>query len=224
MGGRSVDVSFIVPARNEQAFLGATLDSIDAQRTSRQYEVIVVDGDSSDTTPAIARNYGAELISGAGTGRADGRNRGAAQAKGEWLVFIDADTILRPIYLDTILDYMDEHNLSGGGSRCEITGGWRTRPFEVLFNYILPNLSPPVMPGFNIAVQKDAYEEIGGFPSLPNEDVEFSRRLGRKFPTAVCPTVLVTTSGRRIEQNGFVNAVAYYWKTDRKRKRHPNNG
>ena len=57
MGGRSVDVSFVVPARNEQAFLGATLDSIYAQRTSRQYEVIVVDGDSSDTTPAIARNY-----------------------------------------------------------------------------------------------------------------------------------------------------------------------
>jgi len=72
------DVSFVVSARNEVEHLGATLPSVDAQRTDRTHEVAVADGGSSDGTVALARERGAEVVSEGGRSIATGRNCGAA--------------------------------------------------------------------------------------------------------------------------------------------------
>ena len=203
-------VSFVVPARNEADLLPATLSSIRAVAASIDHECLVVDGDSNDATRAVARDHGARVIGGPATGQGDARHRGARHAGGRWLAFIDADTRLLEGYVETMLAFVREHDLAGANSRCRITGDWRTVPFERLFNYGLPGLSPPVFPGFNVFVSRSAYFDVGGFDSGPNEDVTFSRRLGRAYATATCPQVLVETSGRRVARDGFWRTVGYY--------------
>jgi glycosyltransferase involved in cell wall biosynthesis len=207
-------VSFVVPARNEAAYLPATLDTVRQVETTVTYELLVVDGASEDETPAIAREYGARVIAGEGTGQGDDRHLGAESARGDWLAFIDADTRLSEAYLDRMLSFVTEQDLKGASSRCRVSGGWRTVPIEWLFNHVLPRLSPPPFPGFNVFVDREAYFDVGGFATSPNEDMTFSRALGKRYPTGVCPTVLVETSGRRFERDGLIRAIAYYTKLE----------
>lgn len=220
--GNSMDdpvVSFVIPARNEAGYIGSTLESIAALDRTPPHETIVVDGGSTDATPDIAREFGVRCVEGDGGGQGNGRHLGACRADGEWLTFLDADTRVRPGYVGAMLSFVERRDLAGGGSRCRVRGGWRTRPYERLFNDVLPRLSPPVLPGFHVFVRRDAYFDVGGFASGPNEDVTFSRRLGRRYRTGVCPRVLVETSGRRIEERGLVQTTAYYtWKELRRQR------
>jgi glycosyltransferase involved in cell wall biosynthesis len=203
-------VSFVVPARNEADLLPATLSSIQTTAASIDHECLVVDGDSDDATRSLAREHNARVVRARPTGQGDARDRGARHASGRWIVFVDADTRLRPDYIETMLAFVRGHDLAGANCRCRVTGDWRTVPFELLFNHGLPGLSPPPFPGFNIFVSRPAYFDVGGFASGPNEDVSFSRRLGRAYPTATCPHLLVETSGRRITDDGFLHTVGHY--------------
>lgn len=101
------DVSFVIPARNEADYLRGALASIAGLDTEYATEVIVVDGDSSDETRAIAREYGATVLNEGGKSIAAARNLGAARARGEWLAFVDADTELRANYLTELLGYLE---------------------------------------------------------------------------------------------------------------------
>ncbi len=212
-------VSFIVPARNEAAYLASTLEHIQNQTTTREFDCLVVDGQSDDETPEIARKHGARVLDGTTTGQGNDRHLGAVSAKGQWLAFVDADTRVAPSYLEAMLSFVQRERLEGATSRCRVTGGWRTVPFEWLFNYVLPRLSPPPFPGFNVFVHRDAYVGVGGFSSGPNEDMTFSRRLGQQYRTSVCPEVVVETSGRRIEQEGLFRTLSYYTKLEYQRQR-----
>ncbi len=212
-------VSFVVPARNEADYLPATLSSIRSAASSVDHECLVVDGESDDATRAIARDHGARVLTGPATGQGDARHRGARHASGRWLAFVDADTRLRPDYAEALLAFVRDRDLAGANSRCRVTGGWRTVPFECLFNHVLPRLSPPPFPGFNVFVSRPAYFDVGGFESGPNEDLTFSHRLGRAYATATCPRVLVETSGRRMTNEGILRTVGYYTKLEYRRLR-----
>ena len=211
-------VSFVVPARNEASYLPATLESIQRLDTTVARELIVVDGASEDATPEIAREHGARVVAGEGAGQGDDRHLGAESAAGRWLAFIDADTRLSEAYLDRMLAFVTEQDLKGASCRCRVSGGWRTVPIEWLFNRILPRLSPPPFPGFNVFVDREAYFDVGGYSTSPNEDMTFSRALGKRYRTGVCPAVLVETSGRRFERDGLLYTLAYYTKLEYQRQ------
>src|SRR5436305_2557137 len=89
-------ISFIVPAHNEQAQLGRTLQAIHGagQALGRQYEIIVVDDASADVTSEIARQNNARVVSVNHRQIAATRNSGARAAQGERLFFVDADTTI----------------------------------------------------------------------------------------------------------------------------------
>ena len=87
-------VSIVIPAYNEENYLPRLLRSIQAQDFP-DVEIIVADADSTDRTAAIARSAGARLTRGGVP--AVGRNNGARLAKGDYLLFIDADTVI-PTY------------------------------------------------------------------------------------------------------------------------------
>src|ERR1700691_2844637 len=97
----AVEVSIIVPARNEEANLGACLESLTAQ-TGVAFEIIVVDDESSDRTCEIARSFaGVRVVSAAPrpdrwTGKNNAVVTGASLARAPWLLFTDADTIHLP--------------------------------------------------------------------------------------------------------------------------------
>jgi glycosyltransferase involved in cell wall biosynthesis len=86
-------ISVIIPAFNEEKFLGNCLFSLKNQDFN-DFEIIVVDNNSRDKTSKIAKKFGVKLVSEKNQGAALARNRGAKEAKGEILAFTDADTIL----------------------------------------------------------------------------------------------------------------------------------
>jgi len=93
-------VSVVVPARNAAAWLGECLESI---RSQHPYELIVVDGCSTDDTAEIARDCGATVISDEGRGLPAARMLGARSATGDVVALIDADVVLPPKSLPRLL-------------------------------------------------------------------------------------------------------------------------
>lgn len=84
-------LSIIIPARNEEGRISPLLQSLQEQRF-RQFEILVVDDDSSDNTAAVAKRYGAKVLQNEGAGKSSACWHGAEQARGSWLLFLDADT------------------------------------------------------------------------------------------------------------------------------------
>ena len=207
-------VSIVIPARNEERRLPETLRSFEALDTTVPFELIVVDGESEDDTVAVANEYGARVVTQSGTGVGDARHRGAKQARGHWLAFVDADTAVRPSYLDEMLAHVCEHDLVGATSWCRVTGPWRAKVPEAIMNHAFPRMRRPVLPGFNTLVKREAYFAAGGFPNVPNEDKAFSRILAKVGDLGVHEAVLVETSGRRIAELGLVGVFWYYFRRD----------
>ena len=86
-------ISFIVPAHNEEAWIGRCVSAIRNGAESQPHEIIVVDDGSSDATASIARQQGAQVIRVEHRQIAATRNAGARQAHGDILFFVDADTL-----------------------------------------------------------------------------------------------------------------------------------
>ncbi len=109
-------MSFIVPAYNEAKLLGATLDAIRvaAALTGESFEIIVVDDDSTDSTAAIAAGRGARVVPVKNRSIARTRNDGARQARGEYLFFVDADTLIDHRVLRAALARLYAGDVGGG--------------------------------------------------------------------------------------------------------------
>ena len=214
-------VSVVIPARNEADYLQQCLESVRALETERAYEVLVVDGASDDETPAIAAAMGATVVEESGSSIAAGRNRGADRARGEWLAFVDADTMLRPTYIDELLRFTGSEGLVAASSRCRMDGA-RATLMEATINHVFPRLDRPILPGFNFFVDRAVFEATGGFPDVPNEDTAYSRALGRRYATGYHPDVLVETSSRRIADVGLTGTLYHYVRLDLQRLRAAN--
>lgn len=212
-------VSVVIPARNEADYLGKTLSSVTTQQTPVPFEVIVVDGQSTDGTSAIAREFGVQIISQSGRGIGSGRHEGAEHCSGDWLAFIDADTQVVPTYLDRMLAFVRGENLDAASARCRVVGSYRGKAKQVVVNRIFPHLRRPILPGFNFFVAASVYHESGGFPDVPNEDTDYSRKLAKSYDTAYHPEVLVETSGRRFTDDGLTGAAYHYLRLDLRRMR-----
>jgi glycosyltransferase involved in cell wall biosynthesis len=108
--------SFVVPAHNEQACLGRTLQAIheSARVVDQPYEVIVVDDASTDATSDLARQNNARVVSVNHRQIAATRNSGGRAARGERLFFVDADTTINPRAVASALRYMDKGAVGGG--------------------------------------------------------------------------------------------------------------
>ena len=111
-------ISFIVPAHNEQAGLGRTLQAIhDAARVVGQpYEIIVVDDASTDATAEVARQHHAAVLPVNHRQIAATRNSGGRAAHGDRFFFVDADTTINPRAVAEALRYMDKGAVGGGGA------------------------------------------------------------------------------------------------------------
>jgi glycosyltransferase involved in cell wall biosynthesis len=98
-------ISVIVPACNAEQTIGSCLDALVHQSTSRvRYEIIVVDDGSADATPAIVADYPlVRLVRQVNAGPAAARNRGAQEARGEILLFTDADCVPAPNWIEQMI-------------------------------------------------------------------------------------------------------------------------
>ena len=119
-------ISFIVPAYNEEVMVGATVRTLRASASAlgAPYELLVVDDDSTDATADVARDSGAAVLQVKLRQIAAVRNAGARAARGDLLVFVDADTLVPENTLRAMLDAVSGGAI-GGGARVR---GFRRRP------------------------------------------------------------------------------------------------
>lgn len=173
--------SFIVPVRNGAAHVGAAIDSIsDAVRHTFDYEVIVVDNGSTDGTPAIAARRGATVLSSAADTIGAVRNRGARQAKGEFLIFMDADVTLESGWRTEFMKatrMIRRQPFTFSGSRCCIphNASWIERQWIQPRRQRTPSY---IGTGHFIVGHRDFWEVEGFDETLTTgEDYDLSKRL-----------------------------------------------
>ncbi len=156
-------LSIIIPTLNEEKYLPLLLESIKGQNFKGEYEVIVADADSKDKTIEIAKNYGCKIIPGGLP--AKGRNEGAKEAKGDLLLFLDADVILPGDFLEKSIKEFQERKLAAASFTLTPRG---KKIFKILFN-IFYNFPIIVLEKFlphgamAILVKKNIHKRLGGF-------------------------------------------------------------
>lgn len=203
-------ISFIIPAHNEEALLGRTLDVLfaSARAAAQPFEVIVVDDASTDRTAEIAHAHGARTVAVQCHQIAAARNAGAREAKGEILVFVDADTLLPPETLKQALDSL-QNGASGGGARVMFDNkpGFILRLFIHAFTFCYFTLCRWAA-GCFIFVRRDAFEKIGGFDEryFVSEEIHLSRALKRLGRFVILDSSVIT-SGRKIHDGQMLRQM-----------------
>ena len=207
--GPGMPLSIVMPVWNEADTIVAALQAL-APLRSQGVEVIVVDGHSADGTAQAARPL-ADAVLEAPLGRALQMNAGAAQARGGWLLFLHADTLLPPTALADLLGAV-QAGAAWGRFDVTITGA------SPLFKMIAAMMNlrsrwTGIATGDQaIFVTRAAFDALGGFPLQPlMEDVEISKRL-RRIGRPACLTARVSTSGRRWERHGVWRTVVLMWR------------
>ena len=175
-----LDYSIIIPAYNETAELPSTLSSIRRamEAVSLEGECIVVDNNSTDSTTAIARSHGADLVVQEPINQiARARNAGAAKARGRFLIFIDADTRIQPELLVEALHRLEETPCVGGGSviKFESEVSALGRIGIGLWEHI--SRFTRIAAGSFIFCRREAFKAVGGYDEslYASEEVRFSR-------------------------------------------------
>ena len=193
-------ISFVIPAYNEEALIGQTLQSINdaAQRMAEPYEIVVADDASSDQTAAIAKAYGARVISVNLRQIAAARNAGAREARGDKLIFVDADTVVNEAVVRAALEAM-KHGAAGGGSAVKFEG--RVPRYADFMQPVLVRLfrATGLACGCFLFCTRTAFEAAGGFDEalFASEEISMSLALRRQGRFVVLRQS-VTTSGRKL--------------------------
>ncbi len=200
-------ISVVVPALDEAEHIASALSSA---RAPAVCELIVVDGGSTDATAAIAAAAGARVCA-ARRGRAAQMNAGAAQAGGDVLLFLHADTRLPPDFDRAIGDALRDAGAVGG--RFDV----RLEPSTPLLALVAglmnarSRLSGIATGDQALFVRRATFEAMGGFEDIPiMEDVAFSRALKRRGRVA-CLRAKVATSSRRWQVDGPGRTIALMW-------------
>ncbi len=209
-------ISVIIPAKNEEKYIHNALDGL-REQSLKDFETIVVDGGSSDDTVKIARKYATVAVE-LRRGVSRGRNKGAKLAKGEILLFLDADTKpsadLLKIYSKTFED----------GKVVAATGPiypLEKSPLRVRLGYAFVSvlfvkasmaIGRPSVVGSNFAVRRSTFNRIGGFDNrlITYEDWNLSARLKKFGRIAYIDDAVVYTSARRIRKWGVLGFFKYY--------------
>lgn len=175
-GGRGMirEVSVVIPARDEAGNLPLLLESLGLQ-DRQPYEVIVVDDDSTDNTAAIASAAGARVISpgplpDSWRGKPWACARGAEEATGKLLLFLDADCRFAPGGLDEIL----ARYMGGAFAVCPYHAVEKPHEqFSAMFNLIMvASTIPAGLVGQCLLIDRETYQQAGGYASVKTEILE----------------------------------------------------
>ncbi len=205
-------VSVIIPAYNEEKALPATLCALFTQQGD--YEVIAVDGGSTDHTLSVLAEFSfseyplpltphpSRLFLTAPKGRASQMNMGAKLAQGEWLLFLHADTVLPAGAIQRLCEMEADQTIQAGGFMHQFSGDdWRLKLISFLDNFRCIR-SRIIYGDQALFVRRLLFEQLGGFPNQPIlEDVVFCERLiAVTRPLLLSPSVV--TDARKFLKMG----------------------
>jgi len=199
-----VQLSVIIPVYNGGAGLELGLKALTASACPPD-EIIVVDDTSTDASASLAARFGATVLSlqGGPRGPARARNHGAASARGDVLVFLDADVVVHPDTLGRIKACLTElpeiAALFGSYDADPPAPGLVSRYKNLLHHYIHQHGRPEASTFWAGcgAIRRNIFRAVGGFDesflTAAVEDIEFGARLRRRgYRIRLCPDIQVT--------------------------------
>nr|WP_070960156.1 TIGR04283 family arsenosugar biosynthesis glycosyltransferase [Hyphomonas sp. Mor2] len=196
-------LSIVIPALNAERVLPLCLSSLmPGLESGLIREVILVDGGSEDQTRRLAEGAGASVFSAPEKGRAAQLRHGAEQARGDWLLFLHADTALSRDWAERAkshmtdradtaaaftLAYRSDHPMAKIVAR---RANWRARTLGLPYG------------DQGLMLSKKLYTEIGGYPDTPfMEDVKIVRALGKKRLTLL--SAEARTDAAKYDRDGW---------------------
>lgn len=225
-------ISFVIPAFNEEGYLGSCLDSIirEANNASCEVEIIVVNNASNDNTVKIASAYSAvRVVDERRKGLTYARQAGFLASSGDLIANVDADAVLPKGWIDKVINAFKDENLvalSGPVVYHDLSLGSN---ILVRIYYYLAYLSywvnrhilraSSLLQGGNFVVRRDALLEVGGYNTaftFYGEDAEIARRLNQVGPVLFTLSLPMYSSGRRLKAEGIVTMgwkypINYLW-------------
>jgi rSAM/selenodomain-associated transferase 2 len=201
-------ISIIIPVLNEVAVIGLALETVLHQ--SGNYEVIVVDGGSSDATCDIVQNFPVQLVRKLPTmpaGIGSQLNLGATKAQGDVLLFLHVDVQLPQRAIAMIEAELTDSRYVGGGFLTQYDidttllrlSSWRMQ-MRARVQHIFSGDTAPF-------VRRETFWTIGGYPELPiMDDYEFAARLRRAGPLIALKDP-VTINARRHLSRGILRSM-----------------
>jgi uncharacterized protein len=202
--GRQPRVSVVIPTLDDAEFVAAAVASA---RASGAYEVIVADGGSLDGTREAAAAAGARVVD-ASMGRAVQMDAGAAEAQGEVLMFLHADTTLPPDAARLAVETLSRTGVVAGGFSFDVPRDTRHARLIAAIGRARHRLGGRPWGDQCLFFSAQTWRDLGGFGDLPvMEDLEIAGRLGRLGEVVVRPERAVTSS-RAWDEHGLVRPTA----------------
>ena len=206
-------LSIIIPTLNEEKYLPLLLNSVKQQKIREDYEIIVADAGSRDKTLKIARSFGCRIAPGGLP--AKGRNEGAKVAKGDLLLFLDADLKLPHDFLEKSLKEFKDKKL-GVASYC-LEPKTKKRIVKTGFNLLYNRpitLSEKLLAygTMGILVKREIFEKIGGFDEDVKlaEDMYFIRQASKIGKFGIIRSTKIYITLRRFESDGYLKTLFKY--------------
>jgi len=197
-------ISIIIPTYNEEKYLPKLLNCIEKQ-SSKNYELIVADANSKDRTTQIAKRHGCKVVNGGMP--AVGRNNGAKSAKGDILLFLDADVQFDKDFLKNAVNEMQKRKLDVAGCYIKPLGSnVIDKIFFGIFNLWIaitqsfyPNAS-----GGGIFCRRNVHKKADGFDETIklSEDMDYAKRCNKLGKFGILRTIKAYISVRRFEKEG----------------------
>lgn len=213
-----MQLSIVIPAKNEAKTLPRLLKAIQAQE-GVELEVIVADAGSTDETRSIAEQFGARVVDGGLPG--PGRNAGARIAAGEWICFHDADVV--PLssmyYQEALMRFAQRRAVVGTTQFIPEKRGFKNVVYHWLYHlyakwtaYFIPHAA-----GSGIFVRREWHERVQGFDETVvfAEDMEYVQRIvrsGGRFAYLSQPELQVSV--RRLERDGYLMIAWRYLRAE----------
>jgi glycosyltransferase involved in cell wall biosynthesis len=205
-------LSVVIPTLNEERHIGSLLSDV-MEQTKKADEVIVADAGSGDGTVSVVRRSPNVVLLNGSPPVAKGRNLGGRRARGDVLIFLDADVRLEEDFFEGFLEEFERRRLDVA---CPLYVPYRSTPtirsvftfFNLLFKSFEKLL--PSGAGHCIAVRRKVFQESRGFdPDLKFDDIELIRRLS-KVRRFVIVAQQVYVSDRRYRKHGVPQMFLTY--------------
>jgi rSAM/selenodomain-associated transferase 2 len=210
-GGRPLarTISVVIPVLNEASAMGETVGR--ARAVPEVSEIIVVDGGSRDATPEVAAQLGCRVLR-TPSGRGGQMRAGAAQATGDVVLLLHADTWLPPEAGRAALNCLRDPTVAGGG----FWKVFRDTPLLLLGSRwkcaVRLLLGRRIVGDQAMFIRRETLEQIGGVPDMPlMEEFELCRRLHKVGRLALAEAT-VSTSARRFTKLGVIRTYLRMWR------------
>jgi glycosyltransferase involved in cell wall biosynthesis len=210
-------LSIIVPAYNEEESIEECLASLTSQE-DKNFELIVVNNNSTDNTEEIAQKYADSVFLEKKKGYHNAVKKGIENTSGEIIAVCDADSVYPENWTRIIKEEFSENKkLVGVYGKVEFCDGNKISNFFserifFLFMIVMKKMGIDVCNGWNFAIKRKAYVEVGGYnPAIYNQeglDINLGMRLSKAGEMKFSKKMMAKTSTRRIKKLGLLKFVA----------------